>query len=158
MDYKIRKMKPAEYPLLEDFLYEAIFQKDNAVLLPKTIINDPALQIYVKGFGCESNDFCLCAEAGGQIVGAVWVRTIPGYGRIDDSTPEFSISLYPAYRGLGVGTALMKQMLTHLKNAGYQKASLSVQKDNYAVKMYLKLGFQTVRETPKEYIMVYYFH
>ena len=50
MDYKIRKMKPAEYPLLEDFLYEAIFQKDNAVLLPKTIINDPALQIYVKGF------------------------------------------------------------------------------------------------------------
>ena len=34
------------------------------------------------------------------------------------------------------------------------KISLSVQKDNYAVKLYRKAGFTTVKETTEEYIMV----
>ncbi len=77
----------------------------------------------------------------GKIVGAVWVRIMDDYGHIDDSTPSFAISLYKEYRGKGIGTLLMKEMLSALKERGYKQASLSVQKENYAAKMYQKLGF-----------------
>ncbi|EDS07427.1 hypothetical protein CLOSCI_01526 [[Clostridium] scindens ATCC 35704] len=37
---------------------------------------------------------------------------------------------------------------------GYEKVSLSVQKANYAVKLYEKTGFKIVDENEEEYIMV----
>lgn len=151
----IRKMRSEEYPMLEDFLYEAIFQRDPANRLPRSIVHEPALWIYVDGFGQCPDDHCLCAQVGQVVAGAVWVRNIAGYGSVDDETPEFAISVLPAYRGQGIGTALMRAMLVHLKTAGYQKASLAVQKDNYALAMYRAVGFRTVGENDEEYIMVH---
>ena len=94
------------------------------------------------------------AEADGKVLGAVWVRIMEDYGHIDDETPSFAISLYKEYRGQGIGTDLMQNMLCVLRQRGYRQASLSVQKANYAVKMYRKLGFEIVRESREEYIMV----
>jgi ribosomal protein S18 acetylase RimI-like enzyme len=48
----------------------------------------------------------------------------------------------------------MKQMLQELKTRGYEKASLAVQKANYAVKMYKNVGFEIIDENDEEYIMV----
>lgn len=155
MDYFIRKMQPCEYGLLENFLYEAIFQPDETNLAPKSIIQNPELQVYIQDFGNKEDDYCFCAEVDGTIVGAVWVRNINGYGTIDNVTPEFAISIYKEFRGYGIGTELMKKMLAYLKQAGYSKASLAVQKDNYAFNMYLNVGFEIVEETEEEYIMVY---
>ena len=76
------------------------------------------------------------------------------YGHIDDKTPSFAISLYKEYRGKGIGTALMKEMLTTLKEHGYEQASLSVQKANFAAKMYQKLGFQIIEENEEEFLML----
>ena len=76
------------------------------------------------------------------------------YGHIDNSTPSFAISLYRDYRGKGIGTELMEKMLELLKHKGYKRASLAVQKENYAVKMYKKVGFEIVDENEEEYIMV----
>jgi ribosomal protein S18 acetylase RimI-like enzyme len=45
-------------------------------------------------------------------------------------------------------------MLHLLKSQGYKRASLAVQKANYAVKMYEKVGFKTVNENDEEFIMV----
>ncbi len=42
------------------------------------------------------------------------------------------------------------------KLLGYVKVSLAVQKDNYALKKYLSVGFQIIDENQEEYIMVYY--
>ena len=89
-----------------------------------------------------------------KIVGAVWVRVMNDYGHIDDETPSLAISLYEEYRHLGLGTALMKEMLRFLKHKGYKQTSLSVQKANYAVKMYRKAGFEVVDENKEEYIMI----
>ena len=94
------------------------------------------------------------AEVEGKIVGAVWVRIMEDYGHVEDGVPSFAISLYKDYRGLGIGTAMMKQMLEELKRRGYQKASLAVQKANYAVKMYKNVGFEIIDENEEEYIMV----
>lgn len=156
MNYIIREMKSEEYSLLKDFLYEAIFQPDENNLAPKDIINKPELQVYIKDFGTQKDDFCFCAEVDNKIIGAVWVRNIKGYGNVDASTPEFAISIYKEYRNLGIGTNLMKTMLRHLKSLGYTKTSLSVQKENYALKMYLAVGFEIIAENSQEYIMINY--
>ena len=96
----------------------------------------------------------MVAEIKEKIVGAVWVRIMDDYGHIDDETPSFAISLYEEYRNLGIGTALMRNMLELLKNKGYKRTSLSVQKVNYAVRMYQKAGFEVIDENEEEYIMV----
>lgn len=121
---------------------------------PRSIINNDELQVYIKDFGEKPDDRCLIAEADEKIVGAVWVRIMEDYGHIDDETPSFAISLYREYRGHGIGTALMVKMLELLRESGYKKASLAVQKENYAVKMYKKVGFEVVGENAEEYIMV----
>ena len=157
MNYHIREMKKEEYSLLEEFLYQAIFQNDENNLLPKEIIKNPVLQIYIKDFGTKKSDYCLCAEKEENIIGAIWVRCINGFGNVGKNTPELAISLYKEYRGKGIGTNLMKNMLNLLKDKEYQKVSLSVQKINYAAEMYLKLGFKIVKENNEEYIMEYCF-
>lgn len=154
MNYIIRKLEKSEYPVLRDFLYEAIFIPEVVKPPEKSIIDQPELFLYIADFGKKENDHCLAAEVNGKVVGAVWARIMNDYGHIDNETPSLAISLYPEYRGLGIGRDLLQQMLQELKGAGYQKASLSVQKANYAVKLYLKTGFEILRETEEEYIMV----
>lgn len=154
MNYIIREIKENEYPLLDDFLYEAIFIPEGVEAPPRSIINEPALQIYVRDFGSQKHDRALVAETEGKVVGAVWVRIMNDYGHIDDDTPSFAISLYSEYRNKGIGTAMMRKMLGILSDCGYEKASLAVQKANYAVKMYRKVGFEIVDENDEEYIMV----
>ena len=153
MDYKIREIKQSEHSVLSDFLYEAIFIPKGMEKPPKSIIEQPELQVYIADFG-KADDWCLVAEVKGKIVGAVWVRIMNDYGHIDDETPSFAISLHKEYRNLGIGTALMRNMLVLLRKKGYKQTSLSVQKANYAVHMYRKVGFEVVGENEEEYIMV----
>ncbi|MCH5206872.1 MAG: GNAT family N-acetyltransferase [Oscillospiraceae bacterium] len=157
MEYKIRKIKENEYGVLEEFLYEAIFIPEGTAPPPKEIIHKPELQVYVENFGKRNGDIGLVAEADDRIVGAVWTRIMNDYGHIDDETPSFAISLYKEYRNRGIGTALMKEMLKILADAGYKQASLAVQKENYAVKLYKNVGFEIIDENTEEYIMLYKF-
>ncbi len=154
MNYIIRKMKESEYPLLEYFLYEAIYIPQGVEAPPRSIIDHPELQIYVEHFGTGCADYALAAEVNGEVVGAVWVRIMNDYGHVDEETPSLAISLYKPYRGLGIGTALMEAMLSLLKEKGYGGVSLSVQRVNDAVRLYRRLGFLIVDENDEEYIMV----
>lgn len=154
MDYTIREIKEKEYPMLAGFLYEAIFVPEGVEPPPKSIVNTPELQVYIENFGSQKHDKALVAEMDHKVIGAVWVRIMDDYGHIDDETPSFAISLYREYRGLGIGTEMMKEMLGILKNSGYKQASLAVQKANYAVKMYRSIGFEIIDENEEEYIMV----
>ena len=154
MEYTIRKMTVLEYPLLSDFLYEAIFIPDGIKPPPRDIIASPELQIYIERFGTSKDDFALVAEIERKIVGAVWVRIMNDYGHIDDETPSLAISLHKEYRGKGMGSNMMKEMLSLLKTHGYKRVSLSVQKANYAAEMYRKIGFDIVRGNEEEWIMV----
>ena len=154
MNYGIRKPEESEYGLLADFLYEAIFIHEGMEAPPREIINRPELRVYIADFGRHRGDHCLGAYVSDEIVGAVWVRIMNDYGHIDDETPSFAISVHKEYRGKGIGTALMKAMLELLKEEGYRQASLAVQKENYALKMYRRPGFEAVNENEEEYIMV----
>lgn len=152
--YIIRDIKENEYDILKDFLYEAIFIPEGVEKPSKDIINKDELQVYIKNFGNQKGDYCLMAEINNKVVGACWTRIMNDYGHVDDNTPSFAISLYEEYRGNGIGTQLMIKMLEKLKNVGYSQASLAVQKANYAVKMYKKVGFKIIDENEEEYIMI----
>lgn len=121
MNYNIRKICEDEYKLLEDFIYEAIFIPEGVEPPPKTIINQPDLQVYIKDFGKEKDDICFVAEADDKVVGAVWVRDMHDYRHIADGVLSFAISLYKQYRNFGIGTQLMITMLDELKKKRLQK-------------------------------------
>ncbi len=154
MEYNVREMQPNEYFLLNDFLYNAIFIPQGVTPPPKNIIKQEELQVYVKDFGKQKDDVALVAEIDGKIIGAVWARIMNDYGHIDNDTPSLAISIYKNYRGYGIGTSLMQNMISLLKYRGYKRVSLAVQKENYAVKMYKRIGFIIVEENSEEYIMV----
>ena len=154
-DYIIRALQPEETRLLRDFLYEAIYLPEGTPPPPRGVIDLPELQVYIQDFGTRPDDHCLVAESSGRVIGAVWVRQMNDYGHIDEHTPSLAISLYPPFRGKGIGTRLMREMTSLLRAKGYKQVSLSVQKANPAVRLYRRLGFETVRETEEEYIMLY---
>ena len=152
--YVIRSLRKDELELLKDFLYEAIYIPVGVKAPEKNIVEKPKLRVYTDDFGSRKGDNCLVADFGGKVVGAVWTRIMNDYGHVDDDTPSLAISLYKEYRKQGIGSQLMVKMLELLKWQGYGKASLAVQKANYAVKMYENIGFKTVDENDEEYIMV----
>ena len=153
MDCDIRQMRAAEYGLLPDFLYLAIFIPEGAAAPPRSVLERPELQVYVRDFGSGPADVCYVAENGGCIVGAAWSRIMDDYGHLADDVPSLAISLYPEFRGQGTGRRLLQALLGELGRRGFDSASLSVQKSNYAVKLYRSLGFRTVAETDEEYLM-----
>lgn len=152
---EIVRLQSIDIEILKTFLYEAIFVPEGASLPPRDIVNKPELKLYYEDFGKGPADKAVVAKDNGIIVGAVWTRIMNDYGHIDDDTPSFAIALYKEYRGRGIGTQMMTEMLQYLKECGYKRASLAVQKNNYAVRMYEEVGFKTVSENDEEYIMVY---
>ena len=151
-EYEIRAMRLDEHPLLEDFLYEAIFVPvDFEGEVPRTILfDDPMCRAAFEGFGSRDDDIALVVTLDDKPIGACWVRTINEYGHIDDRTPSFSISLYETYRGKGIGTALITAMLKELRNKGFERASLSVQKENPAIRLCQRLGFEIIGDGADE--------
>ena len=153
MDYQIRQIRTEEIPQLKDFLYEAIFIPEGVAAPPREIVNDESLQVYIRDFGNLPDDRCLVAVAGDKVVGAIWSRIMNDYGHIADDVPSIAISLYKEYRNQGIGSQLLNQMLALLKADGHKSVSLSVQKANYAMKMYQKAGFKVISDDAEEAIM-----
>ena len=151
---EIRPLKQEEIPLLEEFLYQAIFIPSGLAPLPRSILKGPELEMYIKDFGQQPDDWALAAEVDGLLVGVVWVRIMKDYGYYDDQTPSLSISFLPDFRGQGLGQQLMTAMLDLLKAKGYPGVSLSVSKDNPAHRFYQRLGFVTVEEREDDYLML----
>ncbi len=62
------------------------------------------------------------------------------------------ISLYREFWGMGVGTALMEEILTGAKAAGFEQAELDVVSGNApAVGLYRKMGFETTGTIPRAF-------
>ena len=154
----IREIHSEEISLLNNFLYEAIFIPEGVPAPPRSIIENEDLQVYVRDFGKKADDRCLVAEVDGKVVGAVWTRVMNDYGHIADGIPSLAISLFRDYRNQGIGTELLRAMLQLLRRDGYPQVSLSVQKANYAFRLYQKAGFKVLKETEEEYLMACELH
>jgi len=141
----VRPIRKEEYLLLEEFLYHAIFIPEGEEMPAKNIIYDPEIYKYIKNFGIK-NDYGMIAEVGGKVVSIAWTRVIGAYGFIDSATPELAISTLPQYRGQGIGEKVMNKLFEELIKRGYKRTSLSVQKNNPAVRFYKRLGYKITHE------------
>lgn len=157
-DVTIREMNPGDYPLLEEFLYLAVYQHDAERPIPRSVVYEPRVHIYIQDFGEHPHDHGVVAEADGKVIGAAWARVLggdsPGYGYVDDATPELAISLLPEYRNRGIGTRMMRDLIELFTELGYARTSLSVDKENYAVRMYESLGFVVLAEQDEDLLMI----
>ena len=76
MNTIIRKIRPEEYDLLREFLYQAIYLPEGVEPPPRSVVDLPELQVYVTDFGTRPGDYCMAAEAEGNVVGAAWCRLL----------------------------------------------------------------------------------
>src|ERR1700751_3332813 len=116
----------------------------------------PAVQRYVERGG-RPGATALVAIVDFQPVGAAWYRLFkadnPGYGFIDEETPELSIAVVPSKRGTGLGSELLEALMVRGRHDGFDAVSLSVEKDTPAVALYERHGFRRVREDDGAYTM-----
>ena len=155
MNTIIRKIRLEEHVLLREFLYHDIYLPQGVEPPSQSVIDLPELHVYIADFGTQPGDHCMVAEAEGKVVGAAWCRIMEDYGHIDNDTPSLAISLLPEYRGQGTGTQLLNGLLLLLRENGYRQVSLSVQKENPALRLYQRMGFRIVAEKGTEYLMIW---
>jgi ribosomal protein S18 acetylase RimI-like enzyme len=130
-------------------LFEAIFVPEGTAPLPREVIDAPGVAHYVVGYG-RAGDHGLVALDGKTSIGAAWVCTLtesdPGYGYVDDATPELTVAVAPEWRGRGIGSRLMRELLAALEGV-VRAVSLSCDPANPAIRLYERLGFVAVGES-----------
>ncbi|NOT58830.1 MAG: GNAT family N-acetyltransferase [Acidobacteria bacterium] len=139
-------------------LYEALFVAPSAAPFPREIVRQPEIARYVTGWG-RAGDSGFIAAADNAI-GAVWIRRFtaaqPGYGYMNDETPELTIAVLSDWRGCGIGTGLMTAMLEAAQR-DYPAVSLSVSAANPARHLYERCGFVTEKIEGDSLTMVKHF-
>ncbi|MGW2543124.1 N-acetyltransferase family protein [Kitasatospora sp. NPDC001574] len=138
--------------LLRDMVVAAVNWGPGPAAPREAVLSDPRNAHYVDGWP-RPGDLGLVALATREVdrwepapVGAAWLRHFteddPGYGFVGDDVPELSIGVDAAQRGRGTGTVLIRRLLRTAREAGIERVSLSVGRDNPAVGLYSREGFR----------------
>jgi GNAT superfamily N-acetyltransferase len=110
---------------------------------------DISIYHYVDTWGREG-DTALIATENGHPVGAAWFRLFPasrpGFGFVDEETPEMTAVVIPARQGQGIGPQLVSALLERAKAGGYPALSVSVQRGHADDTLLREQGFEQVRE------------
>ena len=124
----------------------AFWRPEGPVGSVREVMDQPALAHYVSGWPQPSDRGVIAEDE--QPVGAAWLRLFPasdpGYGFVDAETPEVSIGVLLARRGQGIGSRLLRAVVAQARGEGVASLSLSVESDNYARRLYERVGFTTV--------------
>jgi 3-oxoadipate enol-lactonase len=143
--WSIRPAGPADAGFLADMLVEATNWSPRWYLSRETILGTPKTAHYISGWPREG-DLGVLAEAGGQPVGAAWLRFLPaadpGYGFVAPEVPELTIGVAALWRGRGVGRGLLRALADRARELGIERISLSVERENYAQRLYRAEGYQ----------------
>jgi len=112
---------------------------------------------YVDRWGREGDTALVLIERF-RPVGAAWYRLFeagePGYGFVDEETPELTIAIVPSRRGKGLGEQLLTSLLDQARKEGYARISLSVEPDNPAIRLYEHHGFAKTGERAGAWVML----
>ena len=138
----IRPGGARDVPFLRDMLRHAFYWRT-------PVGDDPPLSRYVQGWG-RPGDRAFIAIDDFLPVGAAWYRLFradeAGFGWVDEQTPELAIAVVPSKRGRGFGRELLDALLARAREDGFHAISLSVDKQNPAVTLYEREGFERVRD------------
>jgi ribosomal protein S18 acetylase RimI-like enzyme len=141
----IRPGGPQDLPFMRDMLRHAYYWRVDRV----SSTGEPPVRRYVERWG-RPGDTALIAIQDFQRVGAAWYRLFtsedPGYGFVDEQTPELSIAIVPSRRGSGLGSELLDALLERARADGYHAISLSVEQGSPAIGLYERHGFCQVGE------------
>ena len=144
MNYTVRVVTVEDEPIVWEMLRYASHESS-----VKSVRQQPALARYASGWG-KIGDLGCVAEQDTVPIGMAWLRLWQGedkgYGYIDNRIPELAIAVLPDYRGQGIGTHLLKQVLAIAKDR-FRAVSLSVRADNPVVRLYERSGFIKVPES-----------
>lgn len=148
----VRRGGAQDVRFLRDMLHHAYYWKER-----KPDAGPGPVQLYVKAWG-RPGDTAVIALLDGFPVGAAWFRLFrvasPGYGFVDEQTPELAVAVVPNARGKGVGSALLGSLLDRARVDGYHAVSLSVDRHNAgAIALYEQYGFGQVEETPDSFTL-----
>jgi len=147
MEAHLRPLTAGDEPFLWTALYHALYVPPGADPLPEDVVSHPDLARYVAGWMRRPGDLGFIAESGGEPVGAAWVRrwrgSDRGYGFVDEATPELSMAVVPGHRGRGIGSSLLRRLLS-AASAHSDAVSLSVSAENPARRLYERFGFVPV--------------
>jgi GNAT superfamily N-acetyltransferase len=136
----IREGGNQDVRFLRDMLRHAYYWRSRDTEFPITR--------YVNAWG-RPGDRSLIALDQFHPVGAAWYRvyrqTDPGFGFVDEQTPELTIGVVPSRRGKGIGSELLDALLAKARADGYERISLSVERTSPAVHLYASRGFRELR-------------
>jgi GNAT superfamily N-acetyltransferase len=121
------------------------------------IAQDPDLPVfrYVQNWG-RRGDAGVIAFAGPNVFGAAWYRlfpaSAPGFGFVDEETPELTVAVVPSHRGHGTGRELLEALLERARTDGYARVSLSAEPGQTG--FYEQHGFRELRREDGTVTMV----
>ena len=153
----LREATAEDLPALTDALFQAVNWRDSVRLPLQAILGDPQLSHYVTGWP-QPDDFGVVAVTGAATVGAAWCRAFPaidpGYGFVAEDVPEVSLGVMPEWRGCGIGTALLDDLIAGARSRHLAAVSLSVEDGNRARNLYRRAGFSVVGRTGASDVML----
>jgi GNAT superfamily N-acetyltransferase len=146
----IRRGNRQDVRFLRDMLRHAFYWRSGGT------VEDASLWRYVSGWGRKGDAAVLGLENGFPI-GAAWYRIFPrdepGFGFVDEQTPEMAIAVVPSRRGRGIGSELVDSLIELAKEQGYGGLSLSVADESPAMHVFSKQGFEKVEQTDGSWTM-----
>lgn len=152
LDVIIRALAPDDERFLWDALYYAVFVPPGELQPAPGIVEQPELARYVAGWMRRPDDLGFLAEQGHVPIGAAWLRRWSGdergYGFVEEATPELSMSVLPGHRGQGIGTRLLRRLLSAARRR-FAAVSLSVSRLNPARRLYEREGFVPVGQSDR---------
>ena len=117
------------------------------------------LKYLLEDWGRKGDTGIIAEDDHNNPIGAAWYRFWTeekhSYGYISESIPELSLAVSEEWRSKGVGRELIKRLIAKAKNQNLTKVSLSVEKENFAVNLYQKVGFKIYIDNPGDYTMLW---
>ena len=138
---------------LRDMLHHAYYWRER-----DPGVGPGPVALYVKGWG-RRGDTAVIALVDGFPAGAAWYRLFrvsqPGFGFVDERTPELAAAVVPSARGHGLGGSLLDALLDRARAEEHPAISLCVDKENVgAIHVYEQHGFERISESDDSVTMV----
>ena len=146
--YRIRPATSSDAVFLADMLVEASNWHPDRKRVKADLLADGRVTRFLRGWMRPADGGVVALDVHGAAIGAAWFRVLPkfdaGTGFVASGVPELILGVKPMYRAQGVGRALVQAACDLAGRTGHQRMSLSVERANFAQRLYRSEGFVTL--------------